>query len=235
MSLHVDDNGEYDEFDYAGADLVAPASGGRGRGLRGMRGEVPRDYIGKPVGQIVLKGSVSTMVEGLQTRFGGAAGSAASRAMKVWHQMGDRRARMHVRGLFLRQNRASRELVAYVDASVWMHEFSLLAPAYLQEWNHLCEKNVLDMRADKLTFRLSSRARAAGQSGSIASGTGSCSAISTATGTVSVPRVSLSAEELARVEQTVGSITNARLRQAAYDAMKTSLECQKAQKHKNGA
>lgn len=234
MGLHVDDNGEYDEFDYAGADLVAPASTGpRGRGLRGMRGEVPRDYIGKPVGQIALKGSVSTMVEGLQSRFGGPAGAAASRAMKVWRQMGDRRARMHVRGLFLRQNRASRELIAYVDASVWMHEFSMLVPSYLQEWNHLCEENGLDMRADKITFRLSSKARAAGQSGSIA--LGGTEAVGAADPAGRAPRVALTAEERARVERTVAPITNPRLRQAAYDAMKTSLECQKAQKGRNGA
>lgn len=214
-------NGYDDEFDYAGKDMVAVP-----RGYRGMGKGTVRGYIGTPQGKQNLGSATGAVMAGLQARLGGASGMA--RAMGVWRQMGDPRVRAHVQGLYLRQNRVSRELVAYVDASVWMHEFSMLAPAYLQEWNHLCQVNGLDMQANKLTFRLSTQARAAGQTG----------AISTAREVHDERPIPLTPDETQRVARAVSVISNDRLRAAAYGAMKSVMEWDKgkiAKRRQNGA
>lgn len=213
------DGGYDEEFDYAGKDLVAPA-----RYLRGMRAGKIRGYTGTPQGQQRVGAATEAVVAGLQARAaGGRAGMG--RAMGVWRTMGDKRVRTHVLGLHLRENRASRELVAYVDASVWMHEFSMMAPAYLQEWNHRCAACGLDMQANKLTFRLSSYARAAGQTG----------AVKVEGEKAEKAPAPLTPEELERVERSVASIGNESLRRKAYETMKSVLSWEKATKSKNGA
>lgn len=216
-------NGGYDEFeafDYAGADLL-PAV----RGLRGSGGWVP-GYVGRPEGMQRLDGAMGRAVDRLRARAGGA---PSSQAMAVWRTMGDERVRRHVLGLYLRKNRASRELVAYVDASAWLYEFSMNAPAYLQEWNYRSQAAGLDMGADKLTFRLSTQARAAGHGGALATASGDPAG--------AAPRapVPLDAQERERVAEAVASIENPRLRQKAYNAMKSVLEWEKSQKPPNGA
>lgn len=213
------DNGYCDEFDYAGKDMVAPA-----RYLRGMGSGKVRGYTGTPQGQQRVGSATEAVMAGLQARAAGG-GAASGKAMRLWRTMGDKRVRTHVQGLYLRENRASRELVAYVDAGVWMHEFAMMAPAYLQEWNHRCTACGLDMQANKLTFRLSSCARAAGQTGAVA----------TAGGERAADPVPLTPDERARVERSVASIANPSLRRKAYDAMKSVLEWEKATKPQNGA
>lgn len=213
-----------DEFDYAGKDMVAPWYR-----LRGMGGKRARDYVGTPVGSSSAGAVAGAVVQGLEQRFG--KNTRMSQALRVWRKMGDPRARAHVQGLYLRQNRASRELIAYVDASVWMHEFSMLAPMYLQEWNHLCQSYGLDMQAGKLTFRLSTRARSTGQTGTLGSSLGGVCAAGPS-------RVPLDAAEMERIRRTTAVITDERLRNRVSEAMKGVMEWQKAQnghKDRNGA
>lgn len=157
------DNGFDDEFDYAGAQFVAAPYRLRGLG----RGGLPRDYVGKPIGKTGLGGAVDSVLDRLQGQVG--AGCDSARSMRLWRKMSDKKLKAHTHGLFLRQNRASRELVVYVDASIWMYEFTMMAPMYLQEWNRLCEREGLDMKADKIRFQLSTRARKAGENGTVGS------------------------------------------------------------------
>ena len=212
--------GEFDEFDYAGAGVMPPIAG-----LRGSGGWAP-GYVGKPEGEQRLGGALGKVVDRLQQRAGAA---SASQAMAIWRGMGDVRVRRHVRGLYLRQKRASRELVAYVDASAWLYEFSMNAPAYLQEWNHLCRAAGVDMEAGNLTFRLSSQARATGRGAALAGVSGDPAG---KTAPASIP---LDAAERERIARAVAPIDNPRLRQKAYNAMKGVLEWEKSKKEQNEA
>lgn len=153
------EHGLCEEFDYAGRGLVAPAWSARDRRHADR---------GAAVGEASAGGAVSSLVGTLQKRSGASVGTL--QALGLWRQMGDARVRAHVTGLYLRQNRVNRELVAYVDAGVWLTEFTMLAPGYLAEWNVLCDRAGLDMRAQKLTFRLGKAARDAGETSSFGHG-----------------------------------------------------------------
>lgn len=139
---------------------------------------------------------------------------AAFKAMDLWRTMGDVRLRKHVVGLFLRQNRATRELVVSVDGSVWLTEFKMSAPSILVEWNHRCEEAGVDMTAQKISFKLSKTARRAGATGSVATYGSEAECLP----------VALSAEERAMVEKTVAVISDESVRAQAARAMTSVME-----------
>ena len=234
------DNGFDDEFDYAGAQFVAAPYRLRGFG----RGGVPRDYVGSPIGRTGLNSAVDSILDRLQWQVG--AGCDSARSMRLWRKMGDQRLKAHTHGLVLRRNRVSRELVVYVDASIWMYEFTMMAPMYLQEWNRLCESEGVDMKADKIRFQLSTRARKEGQNGTVANGPGEGgpgsgggraggSASGAAGGGVAspLPRVPLDADERDRIARTVAVIKDEKLRTAAYNAMRSHMELEKSRRYSN--
>ena len=217
-------NGYDDEFDYAGRDYVAaPAY------LRGFGKRQPRDAAQR-TGARSAGDAASALVDGLQARAGGT--SASARAMGVWRKLSDKRVRLHVLGLYLREGRGGvRELIAYVDNPLWVHEFSLRAPMVLPEWNFLCRENGLDMQANKLTFKLSSRAYATDGSRGLSDPDGGRQGL---LGAVS-PLRPLSESDKAAIARATSVITNDKLRKAAYNAMTKTIQRQKSTPSENGA
>lgn len=172
---------------------------------------------GPRAGSTTAGGLAASSVAGLRERSGLPA--SAFKAMDLWRTMGDVRLRTHVTGLFLRQNRATRELIVSVDGSVWLTEFKMNGPATLLEWNHRCEEAGVDMAAQKISFKLSKTARRAGATGSVA----------TRGVEAERPPVALSAEERDRVAQTVAAISNEVVRERAARAMTSVMEWKKGQ------
>lgn len=189
--------------------------GGHG-GSEGPAAQKPGEQAGR-LGAQTAGAATRDIVAGLQQRAG--LPSGAFKAMDVWRSMRDPRLRKHVVGLALRQNRATRELIAYVDGSVWKSEFSMLSTAVLVEWNHLCEQRGLDMQAQKVSFKLSKSSRRDGASGGLA----------TYGPEVERPPVELDADERARVQRTVEGISDERVRRQAAAAMTSIMEWRKGQ------
>lgn len=212
--MERDEQGYDDGFDYSGKDMVAidrrmfhVAPGKTGRGYEG----------GAPIGEASLGEAAEGALDGIARRAGAKRGSLE--AMRLWRKMGDRRLRDHTRAVFLGERRWGKELAVYVDSPGWAQEFQMLSPSYLVEWNHLCEAGRPEMRAGKMTFRVSSRAGSSSEGGA-GGGGGKPSEEPQA--------VPLDAEELARVEEAVSVIHDDALRRKAYDAMKSVLEWQKS-------
>ena len=209
----------YDQgFDYAGRDYIAPLPGMYGFGKR-----VPRDQAQR-TGSKAVGEATAALLGNLQRASGGA--SQAAGAMRVWRQLSDPRARVHVVGLYLREGRGVRELIAYVDAPVWVNDLTMRRAAILPEWNHLCEQHGLQLQANRLTFKLSSRTHAS----AIAGGPASAPAGEGAGGDrCYVPLSLLTPDERAAIERATAVITDPKLRQSAVDAMQAAFRWNKSQ------
>ena len=144
----------------------------------------------------------------------------ASRALRVWHSMSEGVVKRHSCGVSLRERRVSRELVVYVDSNAWMYEFTMRSPDVLAEWNMRCEGGDEDLRADKVTFRLATRARESGHTQTLA----------TNDDAVELPPAQLSDDEMARVRETVSTIQDETLRRHAQDAMISIMRWKKSKR-----
>lgn len=177
-----------------------------------------RDGKGRDDGGLVGESSLGDAADGALARIARQAGAqrGSFEATALWRQMGDRRLRAHTRGLFLAPRRAGRELTVYVDSPGWAQEFQMLSPSYLVEWNHLCDREGKDLRAGRMTFRVSSRSGGAVEAPAAAR--------------KEFHPVPLDADELARVEEAVSVIHDDVIRRKAYNAMKSVLEWQKSER-----
>ena len=218
----------YGEFvDYEGYEDAGDTAGEVNPSLpwwvysRSYRGE--RADAGRLLGNAPAGAMVGRILSSIEKKAHVPRGT--SRALKVWRELSDERVTKHVTGVFLRVGKATRELVAYVDASPWMYEFTMYAPSLLQEWNALCEAHGLELKANKLTFRLARHAKEAGH-------TGTLKTFGEEGERAPVP---LTAEELASVERTVAAVGDERLRRYVSDAMIRTLERKKANQGQNGA
>lgn len=185
------------------------------RAYRARRGSVASDA--ERVGASAAGSLTAGCLAGLRERSGLPA--SAFKAMDLWRTMGDVRLRTHVVGLFLRQNRVTRELVVSVDGSVWLTEFKMSDRAILAEWNYRCQEAGVDMTAQKISFKLSKTAKRAGATGSV----------STRGPEAERPPVALSPEERLVVEQTVAAISDETVRTRAARAMTSVMEWKKGQ------
>ena len=209
----------YDEgFDYTGKDYVAAPAGLYGFGKR-----VPRDQAQR-LGSKGAGEATASVLDKLQRTAGGA--SQAAGAMRVWRQLSDPRARTHVIGLYLREGRGVRELIAYVDAPVWVNDLTMRRASILPEWNHLCERHGLALQANRLTFKLSSRAHASALGGGP-------SAAGEAPAVTARPLVPLTPEERECIARVTAVITDDKLRKSASEAMEASLRCAKSNNRPN--
>ena len=205
----------YDQgFDYTGRDYVAPLPGMYGFGKR-----VPRDQAQR-MGSKGVGEATAALLGNIQRASGGA--SQAAGAMRVWRQLSDQRARVHVVGLYLREGRGVRELIAYVDAPVWVNDLTMRRAAILPEWNHLCEQHGLQLQANRLTFKLSSRTHASAVAGGPAAGAREEGDRGY------VPLSPLTPDEWAAIERATAVITDPKLRQSAVDAMQAAFRWNKS-------
>lgn len=205
----------YDEgFDYAGRDYVTPLPGLYGFGKR-----VPRDQAQR-MGSKGVGEATASLLGNLQRASGGA--SQAAGAMRVWRMLSDPRARVHVVGLYLREGRGVRELIAYVDAPVWVNDLTMRRAAILPEWNHLCEHHGLQLQANRLTFKLSSRTHASAVAGGPQE--------PEAAGGDKRPVVlsHLTPDERAAIQRAAAVITDPKLRQSAVEAMEAAFRWNKS-------
>lgn len=174
--------------------------------------------LGAPATTGTVGSSATDIVDRLRKRAGLPTG--VLKTLRLWRRMGDERLRKHVVAVSIRQNRVTRELIAYADGSVWVSEFTMMRTAVLVEWNSICEAaGEPDLCVQKVTFRLSKGARAAGATGSIAT--------DGAAGDV-LP-VELNGEERARVRAICGVISDDRLRRSAMRAMTSVMEWKKGE------
>ncbi len=173
---------------------------------------------GAPATSQAIGGAATDLVDRLRRKAGLPAG--VLKTLKLWRRMGDERLRKHVMAVSIRQNRATRELIAYADGSVWVNEFTMMRTAVLVEWNNICEAaGEPDLCVQKVTFRLSKGARAAGATGSISTDRSSGDALP----------IELNGEEKARVRAICGVISDDRLRRSAMRAMTSVMEWKKGE------
>ncbi len=173
---------------------------------------------GAPATSRAVGSSATDIVDRLRRRAGLPTG--VLKTLQLWRRMGDERLRKHVMAVSIRQNRVTRELVAYADGSVWVSEFTMMRTAVLVEWNSICEAaGEPDLCVQKVTFKLSKGARAAGATGSISTGASSGDALP----------IGLNGEERARVREVCGVITDERLRRRVMDAMTCVMERKKGE------
>lgn len=178
-----------------------------------------RNALGEPASSTDVGGRVGALMDGLRRGAGLPAG--VFKTLELWGRMGDERLRRHVVSVSIRQNRATRELLAYVDGSVWVSEFTMMRTAVLVEWNNLCDlAGESDLRVQKVTFKLGKAARAAGATGAISTGN--------ASGADALP-VELNAEERARVRAACADVTDDSLRRQIMKAMTRVMEWQKGE------
>lgn len=204
--VKFDDEGRCEEFDETGRALVAPSYSARQR--------YHADW-GASLGSVRAGDALASLVGGLQKR--SAASGELVRALRLWQHLGDARLRAHVVSLYVRQNRATRELVAYVDSNVWLQEFAMNAPGTLAEWNVLCARHDPDLRVQKLTFRIArSRRDEPSRAGR-----------GPAADAPAAP-VPLTAQERDAIEAEVSVIEDERLRAKAREAMKSTKSWRKA-------
>ena len=116
-----------------------------------------------------------------------------------------------------------RELVAYVDAPVWVNDLTMRRAAILPEWNHLCEQHGLQLQANRLTFKLSSRTHASALAG------GSAREERAERRATPVPLRQLTPDERSAIERAAAVITDPKLRQSAVDAMQAAFRWNKSQ------
>lgn len=151
---------------------------------------------------------------------GSPAWSRAKRVNHLWRQVARGPVRAHSCGVAIREHRVSKELVVYVDSSVWMVDFDMRKQDILQEWNVRCRGGNEDLAVSKVSFRLATRARDAGATTSI----------STSDEGAAAAPVPLTPEERAQVSAQVGAITDERLRRHAQNAMISVLQWKKSKR-----
>ena len=142
---------------------------------------------------------------------------ASCRAVRLFGKMRDARLHAHARGCCLVARKAGPELLVYVDSALWAQEFQLNAPAILAQWNHLCAAECPSMQARSVRFNVSSRTHAAREGEDAPTDTYEPADLPALT----------PAEERA-VEESVGVISDERLRERARAAMRSSLRWKKS-------
>ena len=191
---------------------------------QGLPGRRRRNAVGERATSDGVGSRVGELMDGLRRAAGLPAG--VFKTLELWGRMGDERLRRHVVSVAVRQNRATRELLAYTDGSVWVNEFTMMRTAVLVEWNSLCEQaGEHDLRVQKVTFKLGRAARAAGATGGVSTG--------------DVPEadalpVELNAEERRRVRETCAEIEDDHLRRQAMKAMTSVMEWKKGESRRRG-
>ena len=142
-----------------------------------------------------------------------------ARALRLWATMGDPTLRDHCNGLSFRSHRNSVEMVVYVDSNIWMYEFQMRSFEILREWRARCERtNQEDLIVDKVTFRLSRRAREGGFS----------EGYSNHDEAVPPQPVPLSPEERREAVDMVSGITDPTLREHVLNALISVKEWKKS-------
>ena len=185
-------------------------------------GTIAPDGNPRSQSSVAASSAVDSVLGRLQANDGNAA--RTFRALKLWRRMSDARVRSHTHGVFLDAARKQPELVVYVDHSVWMYEFNMMKEALLVEWNMLCADDA-DLHAANMSFRLSTRARQAGQDGCI-----STTAIDTDEKGIRSDLPELSVEERREVERAASAINDSRLRLKAEKAIEMTLRRKKTTK-----